>query len=294
MKQLICIICIVLTSLGVAQDFSKLNIISTELAPNVWRIQASGGNIGIIMDGEEVVMIDAQYRGLSERLDSTIQSITSGKKSTYLINTHWHFDHTGGNPYFGPNTTGIGHKNMKKRYADGQEIKFFNATFEPAEASALPETTFDSVYTLTIGKTELEIWHPGRAHTDGDAIIYIKEKNVVHMGDCLFSDMYPYIDLESGGDPYGYLATLKQVYSRIDDKTQLIAGHGPVYNKAELEAYIKMVELIAHRVTLHQDKTKAELIEMDVLSDIDEKWGKSFIHRDQVVGFFYDHLHQNQ
>jgi len=278
-------------SLALAQDFSKVKIQPTELVPNTaWFLKGSGGNMLLLKSDKEVLLVDDQYRPLSERIDSTIQSLTQGIRPQNVLNTHWHFDHTGGNAYFSQYATLIAHTNAKKRLETGQDIKFYNTSIPAANPKDLPKTLIDSVKRMQIGSIEIELWHPKSAHTDGDLIVFIPSLNIVHMGDCFFSAMYPFIDLESGGSPSGLIKTLEYVISRVNSDTQIIPGHGPVANVSQLKEFKNMLQQIGHHVLANKALGKDKIAELAVFDAIDAKWGGSFIVKKHIIGFFYDEL----
>jgi len=179
------------------RDFSKTEIKTTHVAGTVYMLQGEGGNIGVSVGDDGVLMVDDQFAPLQEKIQAAIDQL-SEKDVRYLLNTHWHGDHTGGNETITKaGTTIIAHENVRARLAAGQFVPFFNRTIDPRPKDALPVITFDRSVTIHFNDERIDVLHFATGHTDGDSIIFFREANVVHMGDQFFNGSYPYIDLGS-------------------------------------------------------------------------------------------------
>jgi len=290
LKKLVLIIsCLVATSALAQQDFSNVQIKTIPVAKGVYMLVGSGGNIGLSVGQDGAFLIDDQYAPLTDRILEAISAVTD-KPVRFLVNTHWHGDHTGGNENIGKGGTIIvAHDNVRKRLAKGQFMKLFNANIPPAPPKALPVITFADSVTFHWNDETLEVWHPQPAHTDGDAVIYFKNANVVHAGDLFFNGFYPFIDAGSGGSMEGVIAGADELLGRIDDNTKIIAGHGPLGNKTDLKAYRDMLATVHGRMTklIKEGKNIDEIVAAKPTADYDAKWGGGFLKPDQWVQVVY-------
>ena len=211
----------------------------------------------------------------------------------FVVNTHWHGDHTGGNENMGAaGAIVVAHENVRARMSVDQFIEAFGRTVPASPPGALPVITFTDAMTFHWNDDVLHVFHVEHAHTDGDAIIRFVESNAVHMGDTYFNGMYPFIDVSSGGGIDGMIATADKVLAMIDDQTKIIPGHGPLSNKAELTAYRDM--LATARGNIHklvsEGKSKEETVAARPTSSLDAQWGGGFMQPDVWVGLVYDSL----
>ncbi len=267
------------------QDFSKVEIKTVEVAPNIYMLMGAGGNLGVSTGKNGVFLIDDQYAPLTEKIIGAISKI-SDQPLKFLINTHWHFDHTGGNENVGKGDTIIvAHDNVRKRMAAGQMMKAFNFEVPPASAHALPVVTFPTALTFHWNGETIEVIHFPGAHTDGDAVIFFKNANVIHTGDLFFNGIYPFIDGQSGGSLKGMILSVDKILARADDSTKIIPGHGPLGNKADLKAYRDMLQEVHKRIaSLQKDgKTVEEIVAAKPTADFDAQWGSGFLNPDQWV-----------
>jgi glyoxylase-like metal-dependent hydrolase (beta-lactamase superfamily II) len=285
----IIISCLVATSAFAQQDFSKVQIKTIPVAKGVYMLVGSGGNIGLSVGQDGAFLIDDQYAPLTDKILKAILAVTD-KPVRFLVNTHWHYDHTGGNENIGKGGTIIvAHDNVRKRLAKGQFMKVFNANIPPSPPKALPVITFAESVTFHWNDETLEVVHIRSAHTDGDAVIYFKSTNVVHVGDLFFNGIYPFIDAESGGSMEGVIAGVEEVLGRIDDNTKVIPGHGPLGNKTDLKAYRDMLATVHESMTklIEAGKNIDEIIAAKPTADFDAKWGGGFLKPDQWVRIVY-------
>lgn len=275
-----------------AQDFDKVQIESTKVADNIYMLKGAGGNIAISAGTEGVFMIDAQFSPLSEKISTAIKGI-SDKPVKYLMNTHWHGDHTGGNENFSKKgATIIAHNNVRTRMAKGQIIQAFGRQVPPAPEMSLPHITFDDDITFHLNGEQVYAFHVHNAHTDGDAIVYFMNSNVIHLGDTYFNGNYPFLDVSSGGSIDGMIKSANQVLFLINDDTKIIPGHGPLSNKEELTAYRNMLMEIRDNVknAMASGMSIEEMKAANLTKDTDEKWGQGFIKPEKIVDIIWTDL----
>jgi len=292
-KLLFSIALIWLTINTKAQDrFAKVEITSEKINDQLYMLQGSGGNIMISVGEDGVLMIDDQFAPLSEKIMAKIKEI-SGKEVTYLINTHWHGDHTGGNENFGKaGATIIAQHNVRKRMARGKAKIEAGREIKPAPAIALPVITFGDDMKLHFNGDDIHLFHFHAGHTDGDGIIYFAADNVVHMGDTFLNFRYPFIDLKSGGDVDGLLKTLGEVLFVINDDTVIVPGHGDISNKTELNKYRSIIFELRDKVNMmiKQGKTLEEILASGFSDEYDEAMGYGFISPERFAESLYKSL----
>jgi len=209
------------------------------------------------------------------------------------LNTHWHFDHTGGNENFGKvGAVIVAHENVRKRMSSEQLIEFLGMPTRPSPEQALPIVTFTTEVTFHLNGDEVHVFHVARAHTDGDAIVHFKESNVIHLGDVFFNKLYPFIDTSSGGTIDGMIAAADTVLALANDDTRLIPGHGPLATKGDLRNYRDMLSTIAGRVKtqIKDGKTLGDIIASKPTVEFDEAWGKGFIRPNKFVEMLWRNL----
>ena len=273
-------------TLVLAQEKEVVIKIDT-LSKDVFMLTGQGGNIGIYTGERNVFMIDDQFERLSDKIKMAISKLTD-QPISFLFNTHMHGDHTGGNAKFNSKaTTVVAHDNVRKslvnRLANDQKL----------DKKILPEVSFSDDITFYDGDETIMAFHVHNAHTDGDAIVYFLNNNVLHMGDTYFSGRYPYIDLKSGGSVNGFIEAQKKALLLINNETKIIPGHGEPSNKGELEAYVKILEDIKAKV-LSEINAGKSLDEVknntNLLSAYDSTYGNGFINPERVREIFYNSL----
>jgi len=266
---------------------------NTQLSSNLYMLQGKGGNLALSVGDDGLLLIDDDYAEISDITRAAIASI-SPEPVKFVVNTHWHFDHAGGNQMLGEQGAVIvAHDNVRKRLLSGGEIKAFGAKIPPAKKAALPVLTFADSMTFHWNGASIDVVHPGASgHTDGDAVIYFVEDNVVHMGDLYFSGLYPFIDSSSGGSLAGVIDSVDKVLSRIDGDTRIIPGHGPLSNKSELQTYRAMLSRMQEKLTMfkQQGKTLEEVVAAKPSAEFDAQWGNGFLNADTWVAIVYNAL----
>lgn len=250
-----CFILVFVSTLSSQTREVKIDV--TKLTEQVYKLEGQGGNIAIFIGEDGVFMIDDQFAPLTPKILDAIKGITD-KPVKYLINTHWHGDHTGGNENMQKEGAVIvAHNNVRKRMSMEQVVN--GETKKGASKEALPVLTFTEDMMFHINNDDVLISHIHNAHTDGDALVYFTTNNVLHAGDSYFQGKFPYIDLSSGGSIDGYIEGIKKMILLADDATIIIPGHGNVSNKAELKVYLKM--LIEVRATIQKEIDKSKTLE---------------------------------
>lgn len=275
-------------------DFSQVTIKTTEVTSSIYMLEGYGGNIGLSIGDDGTFVIDDQFAPLTDRIQQAIAALTD-QPVRFVVNTHWHIDHAGGNENLGKGGAIIvAHDNVRKRLEKGQFVAAFNAEIPPAPAAALPVITFDQGVTFHWNNETLEVLHVAPAHTDGDAVIYFKDANVVHTGDLYWNGLYPVIDASSGGSAAGMVTGIEEILARIDSNTKVIPGHGPLSNKAEMQVYHKMLKAshASIKALRDQGKTIEEIVAAKPTADFDEQWGVALLSPEQWVQMVFSTLEQ--
>lgn len=221
------------------QDFSSVQIKVTKVAGNVYMLQGAGGNIGVSAGEDGILIVDDQYAPLAPKIKEALRGI-SDKPVKFVLNTHYHGDHTGGNEQFGETAPIIAHTNVRKRLSTGRVAG--GNTIPPAPRGALPIITFEDRIAVHINGEEIRAIHFPGGHTDGDSVVYFMKSNVVHMGDDFFAGRFPFIDLTGGGSVKGLIRNVEKVLSEIAADAKIIPGHGPLATPADLRSYVTMLK----------------------------------------------------
>ena len=257
---------------------------------NVYMLSGEGGNIGLCVGEDGPLLIDDQFAPASPSILAAIKAL-SDQPLRFVINTHWHGDHTGGN--LNLHQAGailVAHENVRRRMTSEQFIAAFDQRVPPAPPAALPVVTFNDSVNFYWNDDELHVFHVQAAHTDGDAIIHFRKANVVHMGDTYFNGMYPFIDASSGGTISGMVEAVDRVLEEVNDNTKFIPGHGPLSGVAEVRSYRDMLAAVEARVRtlVEQGKSREQVVAARPTADFDAKWGGGFLKPDTWVGVVYD------
>jgi len=271
-------------------DFSKVEIKVTKVAGTVYMLQGYGGNIGVSVGEDGILIVDDQFAPLADKIKAALKGITD-KPVKFVLNTHWHFDHTGGNAYFGENAPIIAHENVRKRLQSGGEIKAFKMEVPPAPKAALPVVTFADKVTVHINGEDIRAIHFPKGHTDGDIVVFFPQSNVVHMGDDFFAGMFPFVDLDSGGSVQGLIADIAQIIPMLPPDVKVIPGHGPLSNLDDLKKFEDMLRgtTAAVAAAMKQGKTLDQMKKEKVLANYAE-WGKGMLNADLFTEILYNDL----
>ena len=271
-------------------DFSKVQMKATKVAGNVYMLEGAGGNIGVSVGDDGLLIVDDQFAPLADKIRAALKGIAD-KKLHFILNTHWHGDHTGGNVAFGPEATIIAHDNVRKRLATEQKSTVFNSTTPPSPKEALPVITFDQTLTVHFNGEEIRAIHYPKGHTDGDSVIFFSTSNVVHLGDDFFAGRFPFVDLESGGSVEGLVKNIGELIAKIPADAKLIPGHGPISTLDDLKSYHRMLQQTTEIV---RGKIKAgktlDQIKGEGLPAEWAPWGTGFIKTDRWVETIYKSL----
>ena len=234
------------------------------------------------------MIVDDQFLEMNEKIRAALAKLKPGKPK-FVLNTHWHGDHTGGNNDFSPYATIIAHHNVRKRLMEEQSNMFATTPARPKEA--WPVITFDESLTLHFNNETIKVLHLPNGHTDGDSIIYFTESNVVHMGDHYFAGMFPFVDIASGGNVLKFTDNVKKSIESIPDDIKIIPGHGPLSNKDELIIYYKMLQDSIQYVqqNINKGMTLEELLEKGLPDDL-KSWETGFIKADKWITFIYQSI----
>ncbi len=249
-----------------------------------------GGNIGLSVGDDGAFLIDDQFAPLTEKILAAVAEV-SDDPVEFVVNTHWHGDHTGGNENLGKaGALIVAHDNVRQRMSTEQFIEAFSRTVPAKPEAALPVITFSRSVTFHWNDDELYIEHVEPAHTDGDCFVYFRKANVLHTGDLYFSQTYPFIDVSSGGNLGGMVKAADRMLELINDGTRVIPGHGTLSNAKGLREYRTMLETVRQRVAamVAEDKSKQQVIDAKPTAEFDERWGQGWLSADRWLGFVYD------
>jgi len=255
-------------------------------------LEGSGGNVAVSAGEDGVYIVDDQVKPITGQLLEEIRKI-SNRPIRFVINTHYHGDHVGGNEAIaGDGAVIIAHDNVYRRMGSEQFSHFGNATTEPWPLGALPVVTFSEHVTLHLNGEDVTAYHVANGHTDGDAIIYFPVSNVIHMGDIFFNGLYPFIDLDGGGTVQGVLKAVDMALGLCNEDTRIIPGHGPLATPEGLAAYRKFLMQASDnvQVLIDQGRTLEQAIAARPTASWDDTLGKTWITPAQLVTFIYNSL----
>ena len=247
-------------------DFNRIKIKTIHVAGNIYMLKGAGGNIGVSVGSDGILLIDDQFAPLAEKIRNALKEL-SDEPIKFLINTHFHGDHTGGNVVFGNEAPIISHTNVRKRLQ-----------MESSSKEGLPVVTFDDSLSVHLNGEEIRVIHFPNSHTDGDSVIFFTGSNVVHMGDLFFSGRFPYVDLNSGGDVEGLIKHIEKLLAELPSDVKLIPGHGPLSDIDDLKTYH---QTLVATIDIIQDQIEAgkslEEIKAAGLPKKWRSWGAGFI-----------------
>ena len=258
----------------VAQNFDTVQVTSTRLADNVHMLVGSGGNIGLMVGSDAVFVVDDQFAPLTPKILAAIKAITP-QPVRFVLNTHWHFDHTGGNENMGQAGALIfAHENVRKRMSTDQFIEAFKLKQPASPRGALPVVTFTDTVSFHLNGDSVVVFHVAPAHTDGDAMVMFTKANVVHTGDVFVSAGFPFVDRSSGGTIHGIIAATERLLTVTDAQTKIIPGHGPLADRTRLKAYHDMLVVMRDRMRkeIAAKHTVDQVLASKITAEYDTEW----------------------
>ncbi|MDX6612545.1 MAG: cyclase [Blastocatellia bacterium] len=273
-------------------DWSKIEIKATKVSGAVYMLEGGGGNIGVSVGPDGILIVDDQFAPLADKIRATLKTLGDGKLK-FVLNTHYHGDHTDGNVAFGPEAPIIAHANVRRRLSVEQKSKFFNRTTPASPKEALPVITFEQAISIFFNGEEIKVIHFPHGHTDGDSIIFFTGSNVVHMGDDFFAGRFPVVDLEAGGDVENLAKTVGDIIERLNKVpgVKFIPGHGPLSTIDDLKAYHQMLLQTTDIVRKRMAAGKTlEQIKAEGLPAEWKSWGTGFINTDRWLELIYNSL----
>lgn len=289
------VVLIALTVVGLAyplgaQDWARVEVRTIPVADNVYLLAGAGGNIALSTGEDGALLVDAGYEQLAGKIDAAVRRVAQAP-ARLVINTHWHFDHVGGNQHLRQaGALIVAHENVRRRMSQDRFITVIERQVPPSPSEALPMLTVTESLTLHWNGDQVEVHPVGPAHTDGDSIVHFRKANVLHLGDICFNGMYPFFDVNAGGSLDGLVQALDQALALAGDKTRIIPGHGPLTDAAGLRTYRNTLATVRDRVRglVQQGKSRAEVIADKPTREFDAQWGQSWLDADTWVGLIYD------
>ena len=278
---------------GWAQDdFSAVEIRTTGVAPGIYMLEGAGGNLGLSVGEDGAFLVDDQFAPLSGKIMAAIAELTDAPVE-FLVNTHWHFDHTGGNEPFGnAGAVIVAHDNVRVRMSTGQFMEALGQTVPPSPEVALPVVTFDDELTLHWNGETIHAFHPGPAHTDGDVILHFEQADVFHMGDNFFNGFYPFVDVGSDGDINGMIAAGYRVLAMSNAGTRIIPGHGPLATPDDLRDWLRVLRATRESIQdlIDQGMSEDEAVAANPTAEYDESHGSGFMNPETYTRLIYQSL----
>lgn len=279
-------------SAGLSAQDGPPELTTTKLTDNLSVIAGAGGNVAVFSGADGVFVID---NGMPYTVGPLSEAIAAagGDEPRMIFNTHWHFDHAGGNEYYGKQGAVIvAHDNVRKRMSVKAFSKFTNSEIPPSPYAALPKVTFTTSATFHLNGDTVIATHVPFAHTDGDAMLRFASADIVHLGDLFFNGLYPVIDVSAGGSMRGMIEAIDGILPTLNESTRIIPGHGPIATRAELEAFRTMLVTVERRIQLliEEGKSKAEVVAIRPSINFDAQWAWEFMPPDRWIGIVYDSM----
>lgn len=273
-------------------DWDAVTVKTERVAEGVYMLSARGGNIGLSVGGDGAFLVDDQFAPLTPRILEAVRAVTD-RPVRFVLNTHFHPDHTGGNENLGRRGALIvAHDKVRERMDTAAFLERMRGQGWTSLAGGLPVVTFSEAVTFHLNGQTVHAFHVAPAHTDGDSIVLFREANVIHMGDVYFQAGYPFIDLDGGGSVAGLIAAVDRVLALADEKTRIIPGHGALSNRAELKAYRDMIADLYGKVRaqVKAGKSLEEIQALRLTAPYDERWSWGFINGERFVASLYRDL----
>ena len=275
-----------------AQNYDTVQVRTVKAGEGVYMLQGAGGNIGVSSGADGVIIVDDQYAPLTDKIKAAIAAFNPGP-IRFVLNTHWHPDHTGGNENLGKSGVVIvAHENVRRHMSAEQFITSFAQAVPASPKGALPVVTFTDAVTFYYNGDSIAAIHVAPAHTDGDVIVWFRHANVVHMGDTFFNGRYPLVDLASGGHLEGLIGAADRVLGMADANTKIIPGHGPLGDRVALQAYRTMLVTVRDRIkqAVAAGRTLDQVKAAKPTADFDAVWGSGRITPTLFVEILYQDL----
>ena len=272
-------------------DWDAVEIRTVSLGGGVYMLMGSGGNIGLSVGEDGAFIVDDQFAPLTEKITAAIAEVTD-RPVEWVLNTHWHGDHTGGNENFGgAGALIVAHDNVYKRLNPAEFADLVGRS-QQAPNAALPVVTFEKTMTFHWNGEDIHAFHVAHAHTDGDVIIHYRESDIYHMGDTFFNGRYPFIDVDSGGSIDGLIAAADLILRMSGSGTQIIPGHGELATRDGLRAYREMLSTVRNRVAqlIRDGKSRDEAVAANPTADLDEDWETTRDGTERFVALVYRSL----
>ncbi|HEX2568598.1 MAG TPA: MBL fold metallo-hydrolase [Polyangia bacterium] len=272
-------------------EFDKVEIKVHKVAGNIYMLEGEGGNIGVSVGPDGIVIVDDEFAPLAPKIKAALRSVGQDKPLKFVLNTHYHGDHTGGNVVFGESAPIIAHENVRNRLASASKARNGRER-PPAPKTALPVITFHDTVSVHINGEEIRAIHFPAGHTDGDSMIYFVGSNVVHTGDDFVTYGYPFIDLAAGGSVKGLVANWDKAFALLPADVKVIPGHGPISTLADVRRFIGMLKdaIAAVSSGMKQGKNLEQLKKDKVLAALEPAWGKGFLKADEFIEIIYKDL----
>ena len=271
-----------------AEGAPEPEVTVTPVKGPLYMLQGRGGTMLASVGEDGVLLVDADYAELAPAHADALRELSGAEHAPrFLLNTHWHGDHTGGNALFAKRGSIIvAHENIRKRLSTRQEMKALNRVVEPSPQVALPVVTYGDSLALHFNGDDIEVQHFPRGHTDGDSVIFFARENVVHIGDLIFVDRFPFVDIDSGGNVFGYIDNVDAVLQRVDDATVIVSGHAGLTDKVGLQRFHQMLKSTSAQVKAALDKgMSVEQIVEQGLGEQWQDWGTGFINEAAWISF---------
>lgn len=275
-----------------AEGFDGITLKTTKVSGNVYMLEGvggfAGGNIAVSAGEDGILLVDDQFAGMNDKIKAELKEIDAGQLR-FVLNTHWHGDHSGGNALFSKNATIIAHENVRKRLQAPQENSVGASPAQPKDA--WPLITFDESLTIHMNGEAIDFIHFPNGHTDGDGVVFFNKSNVIHTGDHFFVDAFPFVDLDSGGNVISYTRNVKSLIDRMPEDVKIIPGHGGL---ATLEDYKRFHDMLVSTADYVKSKTEAGLtleeIQVEGLPERWHSWASGYIKTEQWIGLIYQSL----
>jgi len=256
---------------------------------NVFNISGSGGNVAVFIGEEATFLVDDKYAKNAKEIHQLVEAV-GGAIPKYLVNTHFHGDHSGGNEYFGEKgTIVVGHHNVHKRLSEGYTLKQFMMVAPPVSGHHLPKITYAESVDIYVNSEKIKLIHMPDAHTDTDTVVHFTGSNVVHLGDLMFNGFFPFIDTTNGGSLKGVIRALTSSLELMDSETKIIPGHGPIASRKDVEGTISTLTTAYKRLKALKDKglSLEQAIEQRPLADIEKSWGGVIFDAERWIGIVW-------